>query len=1172
MDPIRQKLFNFIERDMIGPTLRNGGDLNEVLINDGPGSKYFSGALFPKKTDKESTDERNSSIQNEGDGANEQKPASNDLPINKESKKDNDYAQHQAEIGALSDDEEEYLNLSNACKQSALSLTIILRPTDTIEAFVCYGQYDRITEKYIDKTGKEKERVKYPRKSFDNVSPFDGPLAETDLFSKAVNHEAEYPIAYTKDGKKSLVLHCYLRSVIGDMHLYTFSLVNELESTSKSDKYFDDRETFFQVELRLENPNGFHPIPLSQKTSFPDEDAESNKLLYREVKEYAVGHGCSPEWNDRTENGVLKPVTTIRSSFMPKYELKAIVPSKIKNCDFDMLRMADDDDFCSFSIVQANNLCNEYERWISECEMAVQAMDIPEKMKVFAKTVNLKRCRECLQRMRTGISILQTNPTARRAFRLMNEAMLTQQLRSKIDVRDLIIEKRGFHSDGIKPKDESFVEPIYNDKSTWPKKFQNYDGSWWIGHWRAFQFGFVLLNLNSIVNPTSEDRENVELIWFPTGGGKTEAYLGLSAFTIFWKRLKKTDHGLCTQIFMRYTLRMLTSQQFERASALICACEHIRRTNPTDFGTAPITIGLFVGSGTTPNTNDQAKKELQYMTSKANSEYIPNPFLLTKCPWCGCQMGPNKAPGSHGPFGYHHDRQKGFYFDCENPNCEFNHNHGKMPLSVIDDYLYDNPPTLLIGTVDKFAMIPFMKPKARKLFGLGDGPVVGREHPELIIQDELHLISGPLGSMVGAYETMFDALCSYEEDGSKHHKPKIIASTATISQARMQCKNIFDVNEDNVKIFPPSGIDAGKTFFSEIDENKNGRVYVGIYMPGASSNQFGEVHLLSSLYAARDPLTDGHVDFGGNIDQEDAYHTNVCYFNSLKELGQSATWVSADIPEYIKTHFDHPYSPYLNYLELTSRTSDGNLSSQFKKLETKCSDKKCVDVCLATNMISVGIDISRLGLMTVFGQPKTTSEYIQASSRVGRDSGRRPGMVFTVYNPSKPRDKSIFESFEIYHSQFYSFVEPTSVSPFAPPLRQIAIPAIYIGIARFLNKAISDVGGENLQTILSNTGDLAKKIILERVARIDREELKDTERQIDDMVNGSWKKYNVVRVSYPMINSNVLKTADPDMPCAIYPADYFLPDSWEKVSYGVPTSMRSVDKDCVLNFIDDYTI
>ncbi|RYX87229.1 hypothetical protein EON73_01785 [bacterium] len=495
--------------------------------------------------------------------------------------------------------------------------------------------------------------------------------------------------------------------------------------------------------------------------------------------------------------------------------------------------------------------------------------------------------------------------------------------------------------------------------------------------YRPFQLAFLLLSLKGIIEPESKDRkEIVDLIWFPTGGGKTEAYLGLSAFTIFLKKLKdKTDSG--TSILMRYTLRLLTAQQFQRAAALICACEAIRDEFEEELGTDRITIGLWVGE-LTPNKRTDATKIFKRMSQGQEDE---NAFVMLKCPWCGSQMGPVKGTRTPQIKGYKVRKvqdHETVIFKCDNDNeCKFSQENFRLPLLVIDEDIYDSPPTLLIGTVDKFAMLPW-RPEARALFGFRRNE--RKTPPELIIQDELHLISGPLGSMVGLYETMIEELCT-----AGNIKPKIIASSATISRAKEQINSLYGRGIQNVNIFPAQALSAGDSFFAYEEKKSDvapGRLYVGIFASALPSHATAQVRVVSALLQSVKSVP---VD---DEKRRDPYWTLLTYFNSIRELGHAATLIRADITEYLNSIYIRKKITgtdrrFINVdRELTSRVNSSQITDILEELLKEYPKEKYpIDVCLSTNMISVGVDIPRLGLMTVIGQPKTTSEYIQATSR-----------------------------------------------------------------------------------------------------------------------------------------------------------------------------------------------
>ncbi len=323
--------------------------------------------------------------------------------------------------------------------------------------------------------------------------------------------------------------------------------------------------------------------------------------------------------------------------------------------------------------------------------------------------------------------------------------------------------------------------------------------------------------------------------------------------------------------------------------------------------------------------------------------------------------------------------------------------------------------------------------------------------PDLIIQDELHLISGPLGTLVGLYETAIDRLCTWEVNGKKI-RPKVVCSTATIRRANDQVYALF---LRNLNIFPPTGLEIGDNFFSlqrKSSEKTPGRKYIGVCAPGRRLKA-----ALIRVYIAF--LSSAQVLFEKHGLDADPWMTLVGYFNSLRELGGMKRLVDDDVRTRLRKMADRGLANRTLYTpdtvkELTSRLGSGAipeildlLESRFdpvilEQIKTRKSGggeyvARPLDVLLATNMISVGVDVPRLGLMVVAGQPKTTAEYIQATSRVGR---KHPGLVCTVFNWARPRDLSHYETFEHYHSTFWPWsgeVQPHRVElhlPFGRPL------------------------------------------------------------------------------------------------------------------------------------------
>jgi hypothetical protein len=322
--------------------------------------------------------------------------------------------------------------------------------------------------------------------------------------------------------------------------------------------------------------------------------------------------------------------------------------------------------------------------------------------------------------------------------------------------------------------------------------------------------------------------------------------------------------------------------------------------------------------------------------------------------------------------------------------------------------------------------------------------------PTLIIQDELHLISGPLGSMAGLYEAAIDMLC---QDGKV--RPKVIGSTATIGRAANQVKALFD---RSVLQFPPPGFDASDSFFAVRDEDGADRVYVGVSTAGRSP-KFALQAVLAAL------LQGPHVlkEIGLTPEDElDPYWTCVAYFNSLRELGGAHVLMLDDVPrqmQFIARRLGTSPRPLEGPPEeLSSRKASNEIPEVLRRLDARLGNpdvyaQQPVDTVLASNMISVGVDVPRLGLMVVNGQPKSTSEYIQATSRVGRGI---PGLVTCLYNFGRPRDVSHYEHFLWYHGALYRAVEATSVTPWAARARDKALHAVLIASVRHLVNGLVD--------------------------------------------------------------------------------------------------------------------
>lgn len=1123
MDTRRDQIINIIEREFIGPDPINipgmiQGNGEEILSSDPPRIRYIAGILFPRKVKQENNTQDTEPVEVEPEALEDTE----------------DSPDKGSGHGEALQDAEELLNLSNAFQQSAISITVAVKPNDFVSIKVSAGSYTTIKD-HDPET--DKERVRYPRSaiSWENGgNALELPDKGTRKYTVANNgHDTDLCLAitfrYYKDGNR----------------LYTFTLENTNIAINGKIR---DEDCYFQVGFSLHSRDAFAPLPESEKLNYNDNDYLSNRMMYRNVKGYAIGHGCAVSWDDQKA----PDITEIKTAIFPMYEIKPIVPRIIDGVSLEMYRLSDygtRDDI----ITELRYLCQLYESWIRSLNEKLPEIDDNDTAKR-----HILACSECLARMYDSVSLLENGDKVLLAFQLMNRAMLLQQLHYNLPLQSWAVDK----NDCLYLENPVERLPDINDSETWyqedPMNKRTY------GKWRPFQLAFVLINLRSMYQNDCDERQLVDLIWFPTGGGKTEAYLGLSAYTIFIRRLlDKTNSG--TTILMRYTLRLLTSQQYERASSMICACETIRKEKEQMLGPDRISIGLWVGGDTSPNKMPDAVTAYDKLY---NGTSDINPFVILKCPWCGALMGVvNKRGKLRETPGYRKikvGQSKKIIFQCSNSmyHCEFAQIGYELPLYIVDEDIYEKKPTLLLGTVDKFAMLPY-RPEAQALFGIKNGNRITA--PDLIIQDELHLISGPLGSMVGHYETMINELSSYN-NGSKRIRPKIIASTATISRANEQCHALYGCGTEYVKQFPPSGLDAGDSFFAIEDKKETGRRYVGILANASSSMATTTIRLYAALLYAAKAL---------NVEKEsdrDGYWTNVGYFNSIRELGQTETWIKADIDEYLHVIYKRRYEDKREgyrenrrYIwedeELTSRVRSDKIPFILQKLGIKYptdkDESRPVDICLATNMISVGVDVPRLGLMTVSGQPKTTSEYIQATSRVGRDRSA-PGLVFTIYNPGKPRDKSHYEQFETYHSRVYCNVEPTSVTPFSAPLRERALHALIIGIMRL--EGDDGINSNPPKVPNRQLVEKIKNIISERVKIIDPEELDETMAHIDSVIE-NWKLWEPQKYQD-------FTTGD-ELPL-MFPAGSRRNDTWgNNRGFPTPTSMRSVDASCEAYVIEN---
>lgn len=1003
--------------------------------------------------------------------------------------------------------------------------------------------------------------------------------------------------SHSKEPTSELSLHFRLIRE-GESSRILLQLVNRIPPTDT--KKLSAGECIYQPSVRILLGEGLRLIPMRSQA-----EGEEGRLefLYRNRPAYARGHLCSATWREidperPLESSGRKTSLTwldselldeenrdrflapdVRSEFIPMYALQA--PSwewMEKYGQAPVLDAAELSRSCEVQhlIPKLEPLVNGYEQWVRELSTKVASFNERDAR---AAEELLDEAKQVLDRMRRGLEVLKSDQDARLAFCFANRAMDLQA---------------------------SWKQP----------------GGTGTLRWRPFQLGFILSILESLVNPASPDRTACDLLWVPTGGGKTEAYLAIAAFVMAYRRRRalRRNAGDCsgagTAVISRYTLRLLTLQQFRRALAMVTACEFLRVqgldkgqagwrpegcTDTSNFiwGTARFSIGLWVGGGLTPNRLNDSHNQPGAISILGGKRGQGEPAQVLTCPACDAPLALPKQglpPGKHrihlvlaqskaevdqylphihmqeasnltcfstalpsnhtvltldftltqhlfqenfdkwwknGPGrsltlcslsatrpGYfarkrRNTKQGGrdipidFEIWCPNPECPlgstswcesvpaddslFHESTGSartglnggyihtnigtvkvelpharagrlrrvippwqaqgttlaasrvpIPAQTVDDQLYAHPPSLLIATVDKFARLAF-EPRAARLFGnvnyyhpwdgyTSDSNECSAVHdlgtacqpldpPELILQDEVHLLEGPLGSMVGLYEIAIDTLTRNEG-----YPAKYISSSATVREAGSQIRSIFD---RKLAVFPPRGLEVDDRFFLRttephpLDESRPGQLFVGLAAPGTGPlkpiYRLWSVLLQAVYVRSKDP------DF-------DYFKTLVGYFNAVRELAGARALTRQDIRLHLQTlarrwgddirprPFDED-----GILELSSRADSTDLPAILERLSR--SGRDAPDALLATSMFGTGVDVSRLSLMVVHGQPKTTSSYIQAAGRVGR---ARAGLVFTFLRASRPRDLSHYEFFCGYHRQIYRHVEPVTVMPFSP--------------------------------------------------------------------------------------------------------------------------------------------
>jgi hypothetical protein len=923
-----------------------------------------------------------------------------------------------------------------------------------------------------------------------------------------------------------------VRLVLGVVHrphaggtIVTVYVVND--SDAGPDYKTATAATVFQAGFEIICPN-------SVVADYPsgevlDADDQTLELLYHGHPVRAVGHGCNASCED-TDDG-----TVIRGEHFPVEVVRLPSPDardeegRLLAVDMDALAAWDNQ-----ALDAVDALLGAYRKWIDVRAAGVDVL--PEHLRDQARR-HLGGCEDFLADATDGWNAARLDPVVRQLLQWTSQVMADQRRAYAADTRPLVYDSgRVTGASGATPHHPA------NRRAA---------------QWRGFQLAFLLATIAVALDPERDDA-GVDIIWLPTGGGKTEAYSAAAAFTILWRRYHQVagerSLGGGATVLMRYTLRLLTAQQLQRAASLICALEQLRRADPDRLGAKKkFTIGAWLGKASTPNDWPGAKKALKEWEAKGERA-----FLLTRCPWCAAAMGRRPGTGQQKVDGYklqtvpeRGDRVMAY---CPDPACPFNHDNqfkagmpaAGLPVFEVDHDLYTQPPTFVVGTIDKFAQLSW-RTEPGALFGLRNGERFG-PGPALLIQDELHLISGPLGSLDALYEPIIGDLC--QRDGGT--RPRVVAATATARRYVEQTKALY--GRDRARLIPPPGVTADDNFFARTTTDGPGKIFVGICAPGFGRVQEAQIRALAALSHAA-----GSLDTIGV--RADPWWTNLCFFSSRRSLGLAlslcqthlrgytwqmhrATGVHAGAPR-ATTGTRTAQRMMLARVELTAQaTSD--VTEALDRLSINHPEKGAVDLCFATSMIEVGVDVDRLGLLTMFGQPKSASQYIQVAGRVGRDERDAPGVVFVLLSPYNSRDRSHFEQFTSFHQRLYASVEPVSITPFTPAALDRGLAG---ALTAWMRQVHPELGPDQAASVLKDAlapiaaraeeGTTAARNIARRAGEL--------EALIAATSHQSWGTLRPNRAP-----DGFLRPLGDEVPLADDP------DAMN-TSWGVPTSMRSVD-------------
>ncbi len=1175
---VRAELEELLERDLLGPW--DGPD-EELAPGDSPAERYLLGRLAPRG-ESVGTAPAQAASDGDADAAGDADGDGGALP------------------GLMGDPDVEDLDVAGAAEEfdesepvaavrsarmtsSAIGLSFsVPLSVQRVKVTATWGRYWRGPSEFHE-TDQGRPRTVWRREHMQaEWTPEVGTPGESRLGGAG--------------GQDGVELRAVAR-VRGRLRVVDVSLVNRQDQPAAS----PDTARLYQVRITVTAADGQSAVfvghndpELVDPPSAHDPEQLQLAMLYRRYRRYGYGRYCAVEADVRPGE---TRAWRLKTSCFPSADVPLTVPANAASMPgviLDMARLGSQDLARDDLVRGLRPLAAGYRSWL-EGRRTQAASDREVALYHPAAEVKLGEASDVADRLDRAIDLLRDHPGAREAFRFANQAMALQRVRSELV-------RRRLGEPGLDP-DRLLADLDVPDKRSW----------------RPFQLAFVLLCLPGLTDPAHPDAHRgfqdgeVQLLFFPTGGGKTESYLGLCAYTFAIRRLQgvvgaegsRLDGTDGVAVLMRYTLRLLTAQQFQRAAALMCACEVLRRERVASgdhrWGSVPFRVGLWVGSKVSPNTFEEAQRQIDEASGAAS---IGGALQLLACPWCG-------SPLTSADLRTDRERRRVVLY-CSDPDgrCHFTPREAPgegIPVVTVDEEIYRLTPSLVIATVDKLALLPW-KAATATLFGLVDErcdrhgwrnpdfdrfckgshqatralpsvrakPTLRLRPPDLIIQDEQHLISDALGSMVGLYETAVDFLCSRDEP-DRAVRPVVVASTATVRRAADQVEKVF---ARGLTVFPPQVLDAGDTFFSTLVEpgpSTPSRRYRGILAPGERLSSV-EIRVVSALMEHAQYLFDRHGLLA------DPYMTVVDYFSSTRELAGMRRLVDDDIAERIRGQrvLTKRRRPVVE--ELTSRMPSDRIAGALAELERPfdpafdstagmsalLAARKAgrsieardlpVDVLLATSMLQGGGDVQRRGAMVVTGQPKNTAEYIQATSRIGRDR-HRPGVVFTIYQWSRPRDLAHYEDFVHYHETFGSRVEGLTTTPFSDRALDRGLSGVLVTLVR--HGSLSALANPAAQLVDVAAGSRAASRVVDAVVARAERVLSDVP-AAEEVRRRVVHRLEVWASRRERVRSGVLgyETA-PDVTGLLRP-----PEEGDWDIFTVSRSMREVEPEVLLQLLD----